>query len=262
MPTNNNLHSGPESTPVPDPTAMTTAALQREIASLKELVDTRLNDMDKAQELFDANLNRVPSDVDKQIQHLKAFHGARLDELSASIGLKTDVLVERFRGMDLAVKILEESRDKFTVQVNEKINSLKDVHDEKFLSIGTQFKERDVRTEQSSKDSKVAVDAALQAAKEAVGEQNKSSSSAIAKSEAATAKQIDQIMQLIQTGNKAVDDKIGDIKDRITRLEGLKEGRSTEITDRHATGSYTVMLTAIIISAISLVISAFIALRK
>ena len=43
----------------------------------------------------------------------------------------------------------------------------------------------------------VAVDAALQAAKEAVGEQNKSNALAIAKSEATFTKQIDQIGVLI-----------------------------------------------------------------
>lgn len=83
-----------------------------------------------------------------------------------------------------------------------------------------------MRTEQSSKDSKVAVDAALQAAKEAVGEQNKSSALAIAKSETATTKQIDQLGILIQNNTKAFDDKISDLKDRLTRIEGMGQGAS------------------------------------
>lgn len=84
----------------------------------------------------------------------------------------------------------------------QKLNSLADTHAEKLNRIQTQFRERDVRTERSSKDSEVAVDAALQAAKEAVGEQNKSSALAIAKSEAATTKEIDQLGGLINTMTK------------------------------------------------------------
>src|ERR1019366_3298738 len=97
-------------------------------------------------------------------------------------------------------------------------------HTEKFSSIQKQFSERDVRTDQSSKDSKVAVDAALQAAKEAVGEQNKSSALAIAKSEASTDKRIDQMGQLMMSGAKSVDDKFTDLKDRIALIEGRGTG--------------------------------------
>jgi hypothetical protein len=110
------------------------------------------------------------------------------------------------------------------ITVDDKITHLQSLHAEKFLSIQTQFAERDVRTDQTSRDSKVAVDAALQAAKEAVGEQNKSSSSAIAKSESATSKQIDQMGLLISTGNTALNDKIDDLKERLTRLEGNAGG--------------------------------------
>ena len=51
---------------------------------------------------------------------------------------------------------------------NQLVSNLKSIHEEKLSSIQVQFIERDVRTDQTSRDSKVAVDAALQAAKEAV----------------------------------------------------------------------------------------------
>jgi hypothetical protein len=101
---------------------------------------------------------------------------------------------------------------------------LQRLHEEKFRSVAIQFVERDTRTEQTSRDSKVAVDAALQAAKEAVGEQNKSSAMAIAKSEAATTKQIDQIGVIIQTNTAGFNDKIDDIKSRLTIIEGKATG--------------------------------------
>ena len=102
------------------------------------------------------------------------------------------------------------------------MENLKTLHQEKFDSIATQFQERDTRTEQTSRDSKVAVDAALQAAKEAVGEQNKSNALAIAKSEATFTKQIDQIGVLVTSMGKGFDDKVDDIKSRLRRWN-LKE---------------------------------------
>lgn len=187
--------------PVPDPSLLTTRQLQREIFGLRELVETRI------------------------------------ESVQAANSLIRGILETRLDGMDKAIKLLQDTSDKFPSRIDEKINALRDVHEqrfasildshaEKFSSIQTQFKERDVRTEQSSKDSKVAVDAALQAAKEAVGEQNKSSALAIAKSEASTTKQIDQLTTLISQQQKGFDDKIGDVKDRINRIEGKGIGLS------------------------------------
>ena len=102
---------------------------------------------------------------------------------------------------------------------------LRTEHEEKFKSIATQFTERDIRTEQTARDSKVAVDAALQAQKEAAGAQNESNAASISKSEAAFTKQIDQIGVIINTTTKGTDEKIEDIKTRITQIEGRATGR-------------------------------------
>lgn len=198
----------PLSTPVPDPTVLTTAALTREIASLKEIVFTRLDGMDEAVKLFHAALTRTPTDVDKQISHLKALHS------------------EKFDGVQL------------------------------------QFKERDTRAEQISKDSKVAVDAALQAAKEAVGEQNKSSSLAIAKSEAATTKQIDQIALLISATNKATDGKINDLKERLDRGGGVDNGKTIQRESTQKNNSMIIAAIATIISVGSLITTIVLAIAR
>ena len=158
------------STPIPDPTLLTTQQLHREILGLREVIETRLIGMDKAIELIQTAADKVPSK------------------------------------MDIA------------------ITQLRELQDEKFNSIQVQFKERDTRTEQTSRDSKVAVDAALQAAKEAVGEQNKSNALAIAKSEAAFTKQIDSTGTLITTTTNGINDKIDDIKERLTLVEGHAKG--------------------------------------
>lgn len=192
-----------------DPTYLTTQQLWREIAALKELVFTRLAAMDTAIVVAHDDLVRVPTDVQKQVGNLKDLHEEKFAGVKAEFATR-DALVN-----------------------------------EKFASIQTQFKERDTRAEQTSKDSKVAVDAALQAAKEAVAEQNKSSALAIAKSEAATAKQIDQLVVLIATTSKSSDDKINDAKERLTRIEGHGEGS-------HSTVSYIAIAISVLVGLISI----------
>ena len=234
---------GGGSVPVPDPTILTTQQLVREIDALKEVIFTRLDGMDEAIKIFNEAITRTPTDTDKQIQHLKSLHETRFD------------------GMDKAVWLLQSIGDKLPGIIDEKIHSLKDLHEEKFSSIEKQFKERDVRTEQSSKDSKVAVDAALQAAKEAVGAQNTSSALAIAKSETATMKQIDQISMLIQTGNKAVDDKFDDLKERLTRIEGKGEGKVVTEAAHQTSSTFVVSVVMAIIAFVSLAAWIFMSTR-
>lgn len=217
--------------PIPDPSLLTTKQLQREVFGLRELLETRLVGTDTTSRLV------------------------------------REIIETRLDGMDKAIRLLQDTADKFPARIDEKITALKEVHQqkfeamfdtniEKFSSIQTQFRERDVRAEQSSKDSKVAVDAALQAAKEAVGEQNKSSALAIAKSETATVKQIDQLATLIQSMTKGFDDKIGDVKDRLTRIEGKGEGTDKSRQTQQSSSSFIVaiigMVVGLVIGAVGL----------
>ena len=135
-----------------------------------------------------------------------------------------DVLEQRLHGMDLAIKLVQSIADKAENEVKELVGQLRQLHEERFRSVEKQFVERDTRTDQTSRDSKVAVDAALQAAKEAVSEQNKSNALAIGKSEMTFTKQIDQIGALLATMQKAADDKIDDMKSRIQSIEGQRKG--------------------------------------
>jgi hypothetical protein len=103
--------------------------------------------------------------------------------------------------------------DKLQLLLEAKIAGKDIYYDEKFRSIETQFKERDVRTDQTASQVKLAVDAALQAQKEAAGEQAKSFSAATTKSETAMNKQIE-----------GLDGKITDVKDRLNRVEAMNLG--------------------------------------
>lgn len=184
--------------PVPDPTLLTTQQLERQIAALRLYIDTKLGDGPVG-------------------QSLRGIIEARLD------------------GMDTALQLLQSAADRFPARIDEKIAALEKVHEEKFdalldlmnekfASVQKQFAERDVRTEQAAGAVKIAVDAALQAQKEAASEQSKSNAAATTKSEASTTKLIDAQATLITNMTKAFDDKIGDVKDRVNRIEGMGAG--------------------------------------
>jgi len=178
------------STPVPDPTVLTTQASEKAVANLKELMFTqvealkelleaRFNDRDKAIVLLETRAGELPSMVTEQVQRLQELHD------------------QRFK-----------------------------VNDEKFNSIVLQFAERDTRTELATAASTKAIDAALSAQKEAAVEQNRSNEAKITKSETGFTKQIDQLLDLVRAGSKASDDKIDDLKQRITMIESQKKGSS------------------------------------
>lgn len=126
----------------------------------------------------------------------------------------TSLTTDQLRREIMALRELQESRMDGERRLNE----------ERFHGIETQFLERDKRTEQTTHDNKVAVDAAFAAAKEAVGEQNKSNAASITKSEAAFTKQIDQTGVLLNAVAKATDEKIEDLKTRLTTIESRKSG--------------------------------------
>ena len=147
-----------------------------------------------------------------------------LNQLYREVNLLLKLVETRLDGMDKAQTIFKDDITRVPTELDRRVATLKELYQEKFESIETQFKERDTRTEQISKQSEVAINAALQAAKEAVEKQNQSSALAISKSEASTTKQIDQIGLQIAAAAKSTDDKFTDLKDRITMLEGQKKG--------------------------------------
>ena len=151
--------------PVPDPTALTTELLRRELGALREVIEARLNGMDMATKLLAEQASGVPKDIDKQIRHL------------------TDLFSERMEGFKAE-----------TISLGR--------------SIQLQFDERDIRSRASEDAAKIAVNAALQAQKEAAAAQNESNAAAITKSEGVTVKQIDGILALLASNTNSMNDKI------------------------------------------------------
>lgn len=164
----------------------------------------------------DETIIRTNPDPTKLTTDAVALLKAQLLELfQAELAMRD----QRLDQMDKAVVLVREAGERIPGHMKEEVGHLKNLHNEKFASIDTQFRERDTRVSEAASTSKVAVDAALSAQKEAVEKQNTANQLAIAKSEAAVTKQIDALVALIATAGKASDDKVSDIKERITRTE-------------------------------------------
>lgn len=180
---------------------------------------------------------------------------ALADRMTIRIDGDRNTVNARLDAMDHAQNLFDQYLQRMTTIGDREIAHLREVHEEKFASIGKQFIERDTRVEQTARDTKVAVDAALQAAEKAVGKQNESFALSINKSEAATTKQIDQQAMNLQTTATGLDGKIDDVKERLTRLEGEALGVLTADAKQSSKMSTNQTSTGLIIGVIGAVVA-------
>src|ERR1700676_4764129 len=133
-----------------------------------------------------------------------------------------DVIETRLDAMDKAAQVLSENVNRVPTLLDRQIAQIKELFDQKFAGIQLQFDERDVRQKPAESAAVTAVNAALQAQKEAASAQNDANAAAITKSEAATVKQIDGILALLASNTKATDEKIGVLSSRLDRGDGVQ----------------------------------------
>lgn len=131
---------------------------------------------------------------------------------------------------------------------------------ERFRAIDSKFDEVARRTAEQKTDTKDALDAALQAAKDAVSLQTEASDKSIAKSEAATTKQIDALGIQVDRSNQAKDEKIEDLKERLAALEtrlseitSIKAGESNKQSGLISIAALGVSALFLIVAAIGLI---------
>jgi hypothetical protein len=211
--------------PVPDPTRLTAELVDRSISAFREVFEVRLAEMDKAVSL-----------AAQQMDKMSADDAAERNELRADVGRQMTALREF---------------------IMSQIENNRGVTAEKLEAINIRFAERDKRTTLAAEESRTSLANALAAAKEAVSEQNKANVQAVAKSEIATQKQIDAIMQLMTTSNKSLEDKIADIKTRLDRGEGRDTGSSQAHADRRLDVGSLLQALAVIAAIIGLILLAF-----
>jgi hypothetical protein len=75
-----------------NPIALSPEQLYRELTALREIIETRLDAIDRATEIFQQNLTRVPTDVDKQISQLKELHEVKFEHVQSQFASR-DVAV-------------------------------------------------------------------------------------------------------------------------------------------------------------------------
>jgi hypothetical protein len=117
---------------------------------------------------------------------------------------------------------------------------------EKFRSIETQLSLVEAQRIEQKADTKAAIDAALTAQKEQVREQVIASERAIAKSEAATSKQLEQLTTTFQTAIGGATDAIADVKERVGRIENVKVGGQEKVTAVYAFTAFLVTLLLVV----------------
>jgi hypothetical protein len=164
----------------------------------------------------------VPDPTVLTTQQLVREIAALREIFEAKIDGHSKIFDARVVSADSSIKLIRDLIHNIPSSIDEKVGNLRTLHDEKFKSIEKQFVERDTRTEQAAVGTKTAVDAALQAAKEANAESNRSISAASTKQEGAFSKQIDQQGILIAATTCGTEDKISDLKDRVQALESSK----------------------------------------
>ena len=183
----------------PDPTALTTAQLIREQASLKELV---LSIVEGKFEVINARLGGV----DNSIQTLRAQQGERQEAINNSVDQLRALHNEKFNG---AIEV-----------VSEKITSLANVTTQQFKSIDDKFAEKDK-----------AVSVGLSAQKESAAAQQDSNNTATRKMEDNFTKLLDQGRDLLAEGRRNTDIQINDIKSRLDKGEGKTSISDPKIED-------------------------------
>ena len=232
--------------PVPDPTTLTTEAVaratevfRREIEALHDLHD---RDLAAFRELLDARLDGMDNDRrrlwDRSEDLIKRFTNA-LEDFRDEVGRRDEagrqLIEQRLQDLDKA-RILaaeqikdipvasREARERLCHDFHGSLAAEREYHLAKLEVLTTRTEERFKAVDKGFAASKEAVAAALQAAKEAVSEQNRANASAIGKSEAATKEQLTSLSQVSVANFRAQEDKITDTRDRLTAMESLTRG--------------------------------------
>ena len=117
------------------------------------------------------------------------------------------------REIDRAIKLL-----------TSEIKGDQETNEVRFKGIEREFALTEDRRKEQKVDTKVAVDAALQAAEKAVKEQTVASEKSITKSETSAAEQSKQQYATFSASLKGVSDTLADVKDRVNKIEASKVG--------------------------------------
>lgn len=162
--------------PIPDPTILTTEALNREIATLRESI-----------EIWRDGFERLLLEKDGHITSTLQSETSRIDD--------------KFEQVESEMRT--------------RLSTLQEIIDSQLAKVSQRFELQEQQRIEQKNDTKAAVDAALTAQKEAVKEQTTASSLATQKSETATNKSLEQQATAAATEAAALRRSIDELKERI-----------------------------------------------
>ena len=252
--------------PVPDPTVLTTQLVDRAIGAFREVVETRLQAIDRATELVAKDVVSATAETDLAAQRMQAHTTEDILKLRELIEANLETISARINWMDTATRLLADSVAKFPSDVDRAVQSATDLILSQLRSVESVSMEKFSGIQGTFESNALALTAALAAQKEAAAEQNKSNTLAITKSEQATKETIAANAAQNTTANAALLATLTDIKERLVRLEAKAvnvreyEGDARAVstygqTDRIAGVMGTRMTINTVIAAVSAIVA-------
>jgi hypothetical protein len=170
-------------------------------------------------------------------------------------------LKEKIKGMDKAIEVAHNDATRVPTEIQKQVGSAREfletliakehaLKEEKFTKVYQRFDLIEQQRLEQKKDTADNVDKAFLAAKEAVREQNISSKEAIIKSENSFNAQLKSLEDNSNERFKSLESKITDLKDRVTKTEGITAGISSNKTEARSSSNYMWGVAAIIASII------------
>lgn len=185
--------------------------------------------------------------LDKAIGQVREFYDAQLKELRDGLKTAHDDYV---RVPTLLDRAIADTKALFDVKIadikellDEKIRAAAQVRQEQFHALDVQLEGRAERARDLDAARESALNHALAAAKELVGAANTNFT-----------KQIDGLRTDFTGQIKALDEKVNDLRDRITQISGIAQGGVEARTLRRAdTGSNSAIISALIAAVVAAV---------
>jgi len=127
--------------PIPDPTVLTTQQLLRELAWLREVLETRLNGMDKAIELLQKTTDMAPARMDEKIKAAISVHDQRFESIVQQFS-ERDVRGETSKrdskdALDAALAAQKEAAEKQAVAFGQSVAKSESSTDKRIDQIST-----------------------------------------------------------------------------------------------------------------------------
>ncbi len=241
--------------PVPDPTTLTTEAVERatqifrrELESQRELLETRMGGLDQDRLALRSFIEDVVRRFSEAIVQLR-------DEIEHRDSANRQLVEQRLGDLDQARALVAEDMKAIPVECKDRISSEREFILSRIEINATRMGEKFQAVDGRFAESKIAVDAAFAAAKEAVAEQNRSNDRAITVAQAGTKEQLTALGTVTDAGLKGLEDKITDARDRLTRIEGLTSGIKEATIEQRGTRGLQNSNVVVGIMAVSMLVS-------